>query len=97
MSKLENEISVDALMEKLYSAAMDCLSERDPATLNAGVNLAARLAKMQGWDVLDKYEINKPSEFELMTREERQAKIAELNERLPRKRTAQAGPCAAHA
>ncbi len=82
MSKLENELSVEALVERLYAACMDCLSERDPATLNAGVNLAARLAKMQGWDALDKYEINKPSEFESMTSEERRAKIVELTERI---------------
>ena len=82
MSKLENELSVEALVERLYAACMDCLSERDPATLNAGVNAAARLAKMQGWDALDKDEINKPSEFESMTSEEGRAKIVELTERI---------------
>ena len=82
MSKLENELSVDALMEKLYSVAMDCLAERDPAMINAGVNAAARLAKMQGWDALDEHEISKPNEFESMTSEERRAKIVELTERI---------------
>ena len=54
MSKLENELSVEALVERLYAACMDCLSERDPATVNAGVNAAALLAKMQGWDAPEK-------------------------------------------
>ena len=76
------EISVDALMEKLYSAATDCLSERDPAMLNAGINAANRLAKMQGWDAPDKRENRQLGEFEAMTNEERRAKIVELNERI---------------
>ena len=70
MSKLENGVERRCpVLEKLYSVAMDCLAERDPAMINAGaVNAAAvRLAKMQGWDPLDEHEISKPNEFESMT------------------------------
>ena len=83
MSKLENELSVEAVARALYDVAIDSLVPgKDAAILNAGINAAARLAKMQGWDALDKHEISKPSEFESMTSEERRAKIVELTERI---------------
>ena len=82
MSKLENELSVEALVERLYAACMDCLSERDPATVNAGVNAAALLAKMQGWDAPEQHESGKPGELDALTAEELRAKIDELAERI---------------
>ena len=57
MSNLENELSVEAVARALYHVAIDSLVPgKDAAILNAGVNAAARLAKMQGWDALDKHE-----------------------------------------
>ena len=57
MSNLENELSVEAVARALYDVAIDSLVPgKDAAILDAGVNAAARLAKMQGWDALDKIE-----------------------------------------
>ena len=69
MSKLENELSVEAVARALYDVAIDSLVPgKDAAILNAGVNAAARLAKMQGWDALDKHE-GPIEQIQRMTRE----------------------------
>ena len=69
-------------MEELYAASMESLAERSPTAVNAGVNAAARLAKMQGWDAPEQHESGKPGEFDALTAEERRAKIDELIERV---------------
>ena len=75
-------IDVDAVVEKLYAASLKFLDTDEPATLNAGINAAARLAKMQGWDAPEKQERGRPGEFDSLTAEERRAKIVELTERI---------------
>ena len=75
-------IEVDAVVEKLYAGTLRFLAADVPAEFNAGINGANRLAKMQGWDAPDKSESGRPGEFDSLTGEELDAKIAELAERI---------------
>ena len=83
MSNLENELSVEAVARALYDVAIDSLVPgKDAAILNAGVNAAALLAKMQGWDAPEQHESGKPGEFDALSDEELDVKIAEMTERI---------------